>query len=208
MSSFPLLEFWLRRPWRKRICVTLSVQFPLLPTVVLLCTELWEPAQTGVCKGSRTDCHLRDSVFSVYSQALWTANSTDQRGDKLIYIREILIPLLTCHISSTIQKQNWLCVVGVLWKIWGGQKQRLKNRISLMGETKREKCVCMTNLRLLFSSEAALSCHSLGIFCAVACRKWSWWSRIYKTDSILACCAVFLGKFCFPTYKVKYPSMI
>lgn len=105
MSSFPLLEFWLRRPWRKRICVTLSVQFPLLPTVVLLCTELWEPAQTGVCKGSRTDCHLRDSVFSVYSQALWTANSMDQRGDKLIYIREILIPLLTCHISSTIQKQ-------------------------------------------------------------------------------------------------------
>lgn len=65
----------------------------------------WEPAQTGICKGSRSDCHLQDPVFSVHGQALWTAISTDQRGHKFIYTGEILIPLPTCHTSSTIQKR-------------------------------------------------------------------------------------------------------
>lgn len=174
------------------------------------CTES-QHKEAFICKGSRTDCHLQDAVFSVHSQALQTAISMDQRGEKLTYIGGILIPLLTCVTSPVLYRNNlflWLCVVGVLWKILEGQKQKLENRISVMRETEREKRIYMTNLRLLSSSEAALSCHSLGIFCAVGCRKWSWGSRIYKTDSILARCAVFLGKFCFPTYRVKYPSMI
>lgn len=37
-----------------------------------------------------------------------------------------------------------------------------------MGGTETEKRTCMIHLRLLSSSEAAVSCHSLGVFCAVA----------------------------------------